>query len=214
MWWQAHKQHLRWVSVPNSEPKSTKSVLRPGCWEMIIAFWVVGMSYTGPFSWDLLLPRDEQRGCNGQGGLWQSKGFSSQQDPRFAPMGSQLQWCSQQRLVSWWWAAHVVQSGARACRSCWAAGWSCCAFGKDQFSQVTLRVPWKSVGGGLLFWCIDVWCYCRKDKDLRLEVFFTFAPWKWGSWMPSLDFLFAKQPQLTLSTGIIVSSHHFWKMGH
>lgn len=37
----AHKQHLRRVSVPNSEPKSTKPVLRLGSWEMIIAFWVV-----------------------------------------------------------------------------------------------------------------------------------------------------------------------------
>lgn len=32
--------------------------------------------------------------------------------------------------------------------------------------------------------------------------------------MPSLGFLIAKQPQLTLSTGIILSFHHFWKIGH
>lgn len=186
---------------------------------MITAFWVVDMSYTEPFSWDLLLPWNEQRGCNGQGGpvtihrRSEKPGPSSQQDPRFAAVGTQLRvvlsadrwtsceqhmWCrvgpEVQRLLSHWLEL--------------------LCFWKDQFSQLMLRVPWKSVGGCLLFWCIDVWHYCRKDKDLRLEGFFTFTHLKWGSWMPSLDFLFAKQPQLTLSTGIIVSSHHFWKMGH
>lgn len=68
----AHKQHLRRVSTPNPEPKSTKPVLRPCYWEMIIAFWVVQMSHIEPFSWDLLLPWNlwnEQGACSGQGGL-------------------------------------------------------------------------------------------------------------------------------------------------
>lgn len=59
----AHEQHLRWVSVPSSEPKSTRPVLGLGCCEMIIAFWVVDME---PFSWELLLPWNEQRGWSGR----------------------------------------------------------------------------------------------------------------------------------------------------
>lgn len=111
-----------------------------------------------------------------------------------------------------WWTAvgkrRGPESRARAHRACWAIAWSYCAFGKDPFSQRMLTVPWKSMGGYNLFWCIYIRLYCRKDEDQK-EHFFTFTHLNWGIWMPSLDFLISKQPQLTLSTGIIVSSHHF-----